>query len=165
MDEFTQHQAAVLSGYDERAFRSLVEKRIILASPATRNSGRGKAKTFLRDEIRVASILNGVDHGLTVFQRAGVADFIRREIAPLVRSNQESYIIISTRDYDEGWNGWIKYLSESKEIIVPTEHFRDGIKGIHKFFAVNVQRALYWEKEGVIGELFGIDPTSEDAAE
>lgn len=154
MEEFTQSQAAMLSGYDERSFRSLLDKRIILASPATRNTGRGKAKTFLRPEVRVASVLNRLDRGLSVFQQAGVADWLREHLASYARSNHDAYALVSPSERDEGWKGWIHYVSDQNTIPV-TWGLGEEQLTLRTFVAASIKDALFWDDEEILKRIFG----------
>ncbi len=180
MHEFTQIQAALFSNYDERGFRSLVDKRIILPSPATRNFGRGKLKTFMRDEVRVASLLRRLDVGLSVYQQAGITDWIRIRLADVLwsaRKENPPYIILETDISGDDWrgtfstargdiNGWGDSRRESADMKISI--MIDGYNGIkrpmYRFVAVNVLEALWWDDDEVIHS-FLTDPTSDAKAD
>ena len=157
MEEFTQAQAAMLSGYDERAFRSLLDKRIILASPSTRNSGRGKAKTFLRHEVRVASVLNRLDLRLSVFQQAGIADWLRQHLSSFVGQAHDAYAVIAFNDDGEAWQGWIHHVRPDQTIPI-TIGLGDEQEVMDRFVAASIKRALFWDEDGTIEAIFSETP-------
>lgn len=163
MEEFTQSEAAVLSGYDERSFRALLEKRIILASPATRNFGRGKAKTFQRHEVRVASILRYLDQGYSVIQLADIADWIRRNLAGAMRHASEKfepYFIVESGFGNDGWRGKIEYATDWSQggdlrISVMVEGDDGGKTALPRFSAARLTSALWWDDDEKIAQIFG----------
>jgi hypothetical protein len=162
MDEFTQPQSALLSRYDERTFRSLVEKRIILPSPATRNFGRGKLKTFTRDEVRIASILRQLDIGLTTFQQAGVTDWIRKHLSNVLRTAKKEkppYIILETDIEGEGWIGTFRDAYDGRYISFMIEE-GESERPLHRFMAANILQALWWDDEDIVAAVLSA-PTQE----
>lgn len=186
MDEFNQQQAGLLSGYEDREFRSLVDKRIILPSPATRHFGRGKAKTFMRAEVRVATILRQLDFGLSPFQQAGITDWIRQHLADVAfrSSADHPYYILLELGGGEGWKGKFEQAwgdrhtdhskpnhplveNDARKISVMIND--DGTsRPMHRIIGANVTTALWWDDDEKLASIFS-EPTdvvdAEQAAE
>jgi hypothetical protein len=179
MDEFTQAQASALSGYNERDFRARVDKRIFLSTPETRATGRGRAKSFDRHEIKVASILKRISYGLTPHQEAGIADWLRRELASVHRTSTDNhpYYVILEATHGGGWRGRFEaargrinynngeYVEDDdRKISVMFEDEQGAKAPANSFFAANVNAALWWDKEGALEMIFPADHKSGEAS-
>jgi hypothetical protein len=76
--EYPLSQAAARAGMDQRSFRLLADRRIVLATPRTRTQGRGKQKLYSTDEVLIASILAPlVKLGADTFSLGELADWLR----------------------------------------------------------------------------------------
>lgn len=158
MDIFTQAQAAIASGYDERAFRSLLDKRIILPSPETRNSGRGKAKTFLRHEVRVAAVLNQLDLGLSTFQKAGVADWLRQHLSRFMLEDTAFAVLEFSKD-GEQWQGDFRYAGDQTGLSVVIGE-GDDQRILRRFIAVHIKSVLWWDSDENLALIFSENEVS-----
>lgn len=156
MREFNQAEAASLSRYEERAFRVLVDKRIVLPTPATRVLSRGKPKLFDRHEVMVASVLNVIDMRLSSYQKAEVADWLRRNLNRMhsMSSNKNPvYVILESRG-DGSWSGDFEFArglhtrdrdgnwqeDDQRRISVLDENRAPRMS----FVAANLQHCLNW---------------------
>lgn len=82
--EFSLSQAAERSDLDERSFRLLADRRVILATPRTRTQGRGKQKLYTTDEILIAAILAPLlKMGADTFALGDLANLLRRQTGSL----------------------------------------------------------------------------------
>ena len=150
MDEFTQAQAAILSGYDERAFRTLVERRIVLPTPATRITGRGKAKIFDRSEVRVASVLQRIGQGLDPHALSLIADLLRKGLDLALRQHSAErpvyvFLDMGTPAHD----GSVSFRPAQRirnEMIVSITATEGGCASA-LFRGVNVFIALWWDQK------------------
>lgn len=152
MEEFTQSQAAMISGYDERAFRGLLDKRIILASPETRNTGRGKAKTFLRHEVRVAAVLKQLDLGLSTFQQAGIADWLRQHVSRFLH-DKNAYAVLEFSTSGDQWQGDIRHAGDDQLLSVMIGSGEDA-RPMRRFIAVHLGQALWWDEDEKLELIF-----------
>lgn len=179
MHEFTQAQAAVLTGYSERDFRSRVDKRIFLPTPETRMTGRGKAKSFDRHEVKVASILRKIAYGLRPYQEAEIADWLRREVANVQRASTDShpsYVLLEASE--GGWRGRFE-TARGRSDFINGEHTEsadrrisvmfkgdDGVETpANSFFAANINAALWWDDDKFLADFFKPEPTNNSDAE
>jgi len=163
VNDFSQAEAAAISGIDERSFRALIDRGIIIATPETRKLGRGKAKRFDRHEIRVASMMTSLDLNLSVYEQARIADWMRRELASIARmsSDNHPYYVVLQPFGKDNWQGTFEQArgeyrwsadgkheeSEDRRISVMMSS-DDGTKRVaHKLVLLNVLDALFWDND------------------
>lgn len=156
MRDFNQAEAAFLSRYEERAFRVLVDKRIVLPTPATRVLSRGKPKLFDRHEVMVASVLNVIDMRLSSYQKAEVADWLRRNLNRMhtMSSNKNPVYVVLEGRGDGSWSGDFEfargqYVPASGGRLEEDDQRRISVLDENReprgaFVAANLQNCLNW---------------------
>lgn len=118
--EFPLAQAAARADMDERSFRLIADRRIILATPRTRTQGRGKQKFYSTDEILIASILAPLlKLGADTFSLGELADQLRGHMGSRSLKRARDGVGVYVRLQFSGDNQWSVELAEVKERVIP----------------------------------------------
>ncbi|RAI40062.1 hypothetical protein CH341_24585 [Rhodoplanes roseus] len=105
-------QAAARIRQSERTFRLFADKGIVLATPETRTSGRGRAKVYAATELAIGYIAGDLLRlGLTTPVLIGLADWLRSHTGGRffkdAREGKPIYVRLAV-NLPDGWSGDFK---------------------------------------------------------
>jgi hypothetical protein len=162
--DFTQAQAAKLSLLEERNFRVLVDEGSVLATEETRKFGRGKAKLYSRNEVRIASVLSALNVRATSL-RPKIGEWLREgdlEKSSRLSIERPIYIIVEDGNttgrsalwYQSAFDDWdpadlVPFLGKKKpkdRLISVMVEDKGGRRPLNSFVAASLADALRWDR-------------------